>query len=255
MKIDSYSAFGIDFFTNPWFVGIVGGILSGIIVTSITNFLYSKKERRNYFQKVAIANNEIIYAIRPVLAEKTIPEMTVFDALISATAVKYSIDKKDLFDLDVFIDILIKEVMDNAFLSSTQKAEFCKLLSELKNKLENHVVEGSSPKRPTRSENVSVLLGVVTGATTLMAALLGSRFNEMVTYQSERFDKFFVVFVILMILVPVVAVGVGVLFGMKGKNRALEAAAKAIEKEKKRNSLWMDFFKKNNVNQPGKLGE
>ena len=61
------------FFSNPWVIGIGGGVLSGLLVTLITRYLFSKRERREYLQKVATANNEIIYTIRPAIAEKTIP--------------------------------------------------------------------------------------------------------------------------------------------------------------------------------------
>ncbi|WP_165742336.1 hypothetical protein [Candidatus Thiosymbion oneisti] len=83
-------------------------------------------------QKIATANNEITYTIRPAIAEKVIPSVDMLDALFSATARKYSVNESDLYSIASLVDELMKEVMDNTFLSFEQKIEFCQLLSSLK---------------------------------------------------------------------------------------------------------------------------
>lgn len=154
------------FLSNPWFIGIGGGILSGLVVTVITRYLFSKRERKEYFQKIATANNEIIYTIRPTIAEKVIPSDIMLDALFSATASKYSVDESDLHTKITLRNELIKEVMDNTFLSSQQKVDFCELLSILKNddsdKTEKEFVYITSD-----SGNLSTILGLLTALTTI----------------------------------------------------------------------------------------
>lgn len=59
----------MDILNNAWVVGIGGGILSGLIVTVITRYLFSKKENSEYMQKVSSVNREIIYALRPGISE------------------------------------------------------------------------------------------------------------------------------------------------------------------------------------------
>ena len=65
----------MEFLSNPWVLGIGGGVLSGLLVTLITRYFFSKRENREYLQKIATANNEIIYAIRPAIAEKLMPSL------------------------------------------------------------------------------------------------------------------------------------------------------------------------------------
>ena len=161
----------MEFFSNPWVVGIGGGLLSGLLVTLITRYLFSKRERREYLQKIATANNEIVYAIRPAIAEKVMPSTAMLDALFSATARKYSVDESDLYSKSSLANELIKEVMDNTFLSSQQKVEFCDLLSSLKavkkeDKNIERVVEYITVNRGSSSDT-SAMLGIVTATMAL----------------------------------------------------------------------------------------
>ena len=122
----------MNLFSNPWVIGVGGGVISGLLVTLITRYLFSRREQREYRQKVETANNEIIYAIRPAIAEKVIPSSAMLEALFSATARKYGVNSADLLSRVGLANELMKEVMDNTFLSSQQKVEFCELLIGVK---------------------------------------------------------------------------------------------------------------------------
>jgi hypothetical protein len=89
----------MDLFNNPWVVGIAGGILSGLVVAWITRKIFSKRDNREYFQKVHAANQEVLYAIRPGISEEKIPTIEVIKHLISATARKYSIESSSMLTL------------------------------------------------------------------------------------------------------------------------------------------------------------
>jgi len=47
-----------QFLNNPWTIGIGGGVFSGLLVTLITRYLFSRKENREYLQKIVTANHE-----------------------------------------------------------------------------------------------------------------------------------------------------------------------------------------------------
>lgn len=121
----------INLINNPWFIGIFGGILSGIIVTFISRYLLSRRDRKEYFQKLLSANREILYALRPGISEGLIPEAPVIEALLSATARKYGVDKKDLYNCSEIGQELIKEVMDSSFISMNTKTEYCQKLANI----------------------------------------------------------------------------------------------------------------------------
>lgn len=121
----------MEYLNNPWVIGIGGGILSGIIVTFITRFLFNRRDSREYFQRVGIANREVIYALRPGITQGIIPTDDAFAALINATARKYGMEKGDLYSSRQIAEELIKEILDSSFISSETKNKYCNSLSGL----------------------------------------------------------------------------------------------------------------------------
>lgn len=121
----------MSFLNNPWVVGIGGGILSGIIVTFISRFLLSRRDAREYAQKVSGANREIIYAVRPGVSEGMVPSRAMLVAIVEATARKFGVDKKDMLRPHEVAQELIKEVMDSSFISAKTKQDYCDSLAEL----------------------------------------------------------------------------------------------------------------------------
>lgn len=119
------------FLDNPWITGIGGGVVSGFIVYFITNLIYSRRENKEYWQKITTANNELLYAMRPLIVQKQIPSKAIVNSMIESTARKYGVNKDDLFDIHLLTDDLIREVMENSFLSSGQKMDFCSKINEL----------------------------------------------------------------------------------------------------------------------------
>jgi len=122
----------MEWLSNHWAVAAAGGIISGLTVMLIIRRLFSGRDQREYRQNVAIANDEILYAIRPAIAQKIIPSNAMLDALFSATARKYGVDSRDLLPKVGFANELMKEVIDNPLLSSQQKVEFCELVVGMK---------------------------------------------------------------------------------------------------------------------------
>jgi hypothetical protein len=121
----------MEFLNNPWVIGIGGGILSGLIVTFISRTLLSRRDRREYVEKIRGANREVIYAIRPGISEGKIPTVTVIDALAEATARKFAVDRANLFQAPEVAQELTKEVMDSSFISANAKEEYFSQLGVL----------------------------------------------------------------------------------------------------------------------------
>jgi hypothetical protein len=117
--------------SNPWFIGIGGGIVSGLLTALISRWIFSRRDNREYLQKTKLAHREILYAIRPGISEGDIPARETIEALVSATARKYAIDVKDLPGPHDLGQDLLKEVMDSSFISSKAKAEYCRHLGPL----------------------------------------------------------------------------------------------------------------------------
>lgn len=121
-----------DILNNAWVTGIGGGIISSLIVFSVTQYFFSKREKREYIQKTETANNEILYSIRPLVIEKKVPTKDILNAVRISTAKKYSVQQEDLYNEFSLSNDLINEIMGNSFLSSDQKIEVCELLQAMK---------------------------------------------------------------------------------------------------------------------------
>src|SRR5690554_6004366 len=100
------------FFTNSWTIGIGGGIISGLIVFLVTSKIFSRRENKEYLQKIRIANNELLYAIRPLVVEQKLPTLDILNSILVSTAKKYNVQINDLYNKDAIADDLTKEVMD-----------------------------------------------------------------------------------------------------------------------------------------------
>ena len=122
----------VEVINNPWITGIGAGIISGLIVYVVTAIIFSRRQNREYSQKVTTANNEILYIIRPLIAQKKIPSGEVIVSIISSIARKYEINKTDILDIMLIIDELVREVAENTFLTPEQKIEFCEKVNELR---------------------------------------------------------------------------------------------------------------------------
>jgi hypothetical protein len=178
-----------DWINNPWFVGIGGGILSGLAATWISRFVFSKRDNREYAQKVAATNREVIYSLRPGISEGVIPDSEIVDALIAATCRKYGVSEKDAYDIFDICEELIKEVMDSSFISSTTKIEFCTKLLKLQ-ELPEAIVQAAladqrKADRPTTSSiqdirsrllaQMSIMIGFMVTILTIMLTFLKQR--------------------------------------------------------------------------------
>ena len=122
----------MNLFSNPWIVGIGGGVISGLVVAYILRLIFSKRDDREYAQKISIANHEVLYAVRPGISESVIPANNILNSLIEATARKYAVDVTDMYDLNDVSSELIKEVMDSSFISASAKQDFCQKLTAIK---------------------------------------------------------------------------------------------------------------------------
>ena len=65
----------MNILNNPWVIGIGGGVISSLIVFFVTQYISRKKGKREYLQKIKMANNDILYFIRPLIIERKIPTL------------------------------------------------------------------------------------------------------------------------------------------------------------------------------------
>ena len=150
-----------DLIANPWIVGIGGGVISSLIVFFITKFFLSKKENKEYEQKVRLATNEVVYAVRPLVIDKAIPANGVLAALRSAIAVKYGVKVSDVIGIKQLVSILVLEILSNSFLNSSQKNEYCNLLMTMKDEPKQTPSNDVHKRKSERNLYISMMLSLL----------------------------------------------------------------------------------------------
>jgi len=223
----------MDLFSNQWVVGIGGGILSGIIVTLLTRYIFSKRDNREYLQKVEAANREVIYALRQGISEGHFPDFSVLNSLINATARKQKIQRQDAYSAKEIAEELIKEIMDSSFISSDIKQEYCETLSHLLMKkdkedreepnisrIEKEVIE--SENRAKFTSLMSVTLGMLAATLTTFSSFFG-RFPDVIKGSSSS--------KLLGPLLPTILVLLVTLFSMFAMITYINIKKNALKKE------------------------
>lgn len=171
----------IQFFSNGWVIGIGSGILSGFAVFFVTRLLFSNQSAKEIQRLTAVANTELVQAIRQGIPEEYIPTSEVIEALIRATARRHNLAPSQLLDVSELSDELIKEVIDSSFLSSKSKGSYCRALEALGS---SETVLRSPDGQPSTEANrnlasgvsmsgmeIGLLLGLLSGLATAGMAL------------------------------------------------------------------------------------
>ncbi len=174
-----FSEVKLDFLTNEWVVGIGGGVLSGLIVTLLTRYIFTKRDNREYYRKLDLVNKEILYALRPGISEGAMPNEAILKALIIATSRKYKVNSQDVFQPKQIAEELIKEIMDSSFISFESKSTYCATLSHLvgetKPKSEAEEIEVKRLNKHyqiKQNQQTSMVLGLFTGATSIVVTFM-----------------------------------------------------------------------------------
>ena len=195
----------LDILGNPWFIGIAGGILSGLVVAFISRFFFSRRDRKEYLQKVTLANKDVLYAIRPGISEECIPQEEVIRSMISATARKYGVDESSMYNLDDIASELIKEVMDSSFISADVKKQFCEMLSTIREPTHGKTLISSESKLELSNRyrrQLVFTMSIFVGTLTMALAFVFNE-SENILVETEQ--------VILLAVPAAVAVGTVIL--------------------------------------------
>lgn len=167
----------MDLLNNPWVVGIGGGILSGLFVTLVTRYLFSKRENREYAQKIETVNREVVYALRPGISEGQIPSEQVLESLLNATARRHKVSRDDIYRPKQIAEELIKEIMDSSFISSDTKQKYCETLAHFvtppREPAELHSLQlelraAESDYRSRMASRMSAILGLTAAMVTMV---------------------------------------------------------------------------------------
>ncbi|MBR0629916.1 hypothetical protein [Bacillus altitudinis] len=105
----------------------------GLVTTVINSFVLKLFNRKEYKNRVEIANSELNKTLKNFISEAgEIPNVFLIETLCVAYSKSYKIKKGDMNNVQNVVDLLIKEVFETSFLSSSQKSKISNELLELK---------------------------------------------------------------------------------------------------------------------------
>lgn len=178
----------MGFLQNPWFVGIATGLISGVLVFFLTKWIMDKKGKTEYYKQVKAANSSVIGSLKPYVADKGLPELEVFKALIASTSRLFNVDEKDMYSISLYCEELIREIISDVYVSNEKKAEYTKSLAEYKANINNREKELklSEMKLVTGQYNekmksrVSMYLAVMASFISLLGTLFFTSDKELI---------------------------------------------------------------------------
>lgn len=171
----------MEFLQNGWVVGIGGGIISGFVVYAVTALVFSKQSKREFDRRIAIANQEVVLAVRQGVPEHRVPEENVLHAMIAATARKHGLQCTDMYGSSEVAQDLIKDVMDSSFISAETKESYATRLSALIRDpadVREETLYRARSDGPLPTTVMSVGFAIITAASTLMVVLIEQRSGE-----------------------------------------------------------------------------
>ncbi|WP_298035244.1 hypothetical protein [uncultured Dysosmobacter sp.] len=185
----------LSFLQNPWVVGIGGGIISGIIVFFITNWIYKRKDASKYLEQISRANTDIIQTLKPYVAEQGLPEKEIVDAIIVSTARKYNVKSDELYSIRIICEELIREIVENVYVASDKKREYSLqlkeylqapsseqhkqlLISDIKKEIDNADTIMETNYRRKTATMISMLLSLFAGCLTVILSVFSTTFFD-----------------------------------------------------------------------------
>lgn len=131
----------ISVLKNSWFIGIAGGIISGLIVYFITAYFLERKKRMDHKKDIMAANRAVFEIVRPYIANSGLPDNTTLDAIMNSIARKYEIERYEMSSIATIYEDLIVEFMSNLYIPDDIKNKNINILLKNVQDLKHNVYE------------------------------------------------------------------------------------------------------------------
>ncbi|HEV7681506.1 MAG TPA: hypothetical protein VGO68_05255 [Pyrinomonadaceae bacterium] len=195
---------------NPWIVGIVGSVVSGLAVFLITGVIIAKREGKEIRQRIQTANSEVLNSLRLLIPEKVPPPHGLIDSMLRSSAKKHAVKKEDLPSAEVLAEDIIIEIMSNPFLSPKHKVEYCEFALRIARD-DHREAAAAGRGRPDLAEkcgfkekgrsDISIVLGVATFSSVLLGILSTSLGTGTLAFNKEAV-KSNLSFIAVAIIIP-----------------------------------------------------
>lgn len=122
--------FLLNIISNDWFVGIVCGVLSGLIVAPVGTWIYRKKTTASDANIANRANSEIIHVLKLCIAEGGVPDGNIVRCLINSNSRRYEIPVNRMYGPEIIREELIGDIMSDEYIKVNDKLKLIDSMPE-----------------------------------------------------------------------------------------------------------------------------
>ena len=171
-----------ELLNSNWFVGIMTGIISGIVVYFITSYIIENRNKIEKKKRIAIANDAVLTSLRPHIANSGLPSLSQLEAIISSIARQYEVNTEDMNSPKMFCEDLVVEFVGNVYIPTGLKQESIeKLLDfiELANmNSANGTASTHKANSTTKIEKASFVAGLLSTTISLVSGIIANWIEE-----------------------------------------------------------------------------
>lgn len=171
-----------ELLNSNWFVGIMTGIISGIVVYFITSYIIENRKKIEKKKRIAIANDAVLTSLRPHIAHSGLPSLSQLEAIISSIARQYEVNTEDMNSPKMFCEDLVVEFVSNVYIPTELKQERIeKLLDfiELSNmNSANDIVSTHEDHSSAKIEKASFVTGLLSTTISLVSGIIANWLGE-----------------------------------------------------------------------------
>jgi hypothetical protein len=137
-------------YDNPWMIGLVTGIASGIILAVITPILLQKRRAREIAIRRERSAEDILSALRPSVATGNFPSASIVEAIRHASAFNRGLKIKETVPAAELLNVLANEIMASPFVGPEARIATADQLLSLRSELDHGTAaEPAAVERPS----------------------------------------------------------------------------------------------------------
>lgn len=196
---------------NEWFVGIVGGIISGIIVYFLTSYIVERKKKIEHRKNIVLSNNAVLSVLKPHIANSGLPSINQLKAIISSVSRQYGVNTSEMKTIGMFYEDLIFEFVANVYIPNSIKE---KNIENLLEKIESfNLMEHNSATDESHSKSKSYAAQKTGAIVGMFATIFSILIGVIVSGLSET--DFNIIVVIASVLAILIILICGTIFLFK----------------------------------------
>lgn len=120
-----------QFLQNNWVFGVCTSLISSAIFYFLTTWLSFKISKRDYSKRIEAANSKVILILKSYLVNNSLPTLNVINAIIASVSREFGVKPIDLYSISIICEELIRQIIENTYISSEIKNNYIKNLMEV----------------------------------------------------------------------------------------------------------------------------